>query len=177
MRHYWTLAIRSCTLHNVRDPRLVIVEQSDMSLTKRGVPKAKLIKELYRDPKYKGGKCCVCRKRSRNCLHPVYPHMCGECLRTRVAIDDMPIAAREVMSQQARIDAEMLERYLASKQPKGVQSLNEPTAIARPSAPTLEKIQANAARFREHIAANPITDDMRRKINESAARFRNTLKK
>lgn len=72
-------------------------------------------------------------------MHPDYPHMCDQCLRTRVAIDDAPIATREVMSEQARRDAEMLERYLTSKQQTGVQTLNT------------NRIQQAAERFRNSL--------------------------
>lgn len=139
--------------------------------TKQGTPKAKMVKDLYRNPQYKGGKCSVCRKRMRDYMHAEYPHMCAHCLKTRVARHNAPIMAAESMARQMQTDQRLLAEYLTRKypstveQPKPVQTLNRPT------------IEDSAARFRAHAAANPITDEQRKRIAESAARFRATVGK
>lgn len=153
--------MQSCdTLPIVRDPRAIHARLSIMgNYTKAGRPKAKVIKSFYRDPKFKGGKCCVCRTRTRNYLHAEYPHMCDKCRDSRVARHDAPVMAPGAMSRQMQYDQSVLERYLAERQPFG--------NVSHGKAPDQKSVQSLNA---------PLSTPQQR-IAESAARFRQTVKK
>lgn len=162
--------------------------------TPSGILKAKH-NPAYRDPKFFGGLCCVCRKRQRNYRHEHYPHMCDKCRESRIFTKDLPFTHPEVasnirdydlkvhgptptdlpISQEVR-DALMREGYLRGKQQESIQSLNAPrTAPITDAQRARKRIEQVAALFRR--TREPITDEMRAKINASAERFRNTLKK
>lgn len=125
--------------------------------TPSGVLKAKH-NPAYRDPKFFGGLCCVCKKRQRNYRHEHYPHMCDQCRESRVFSKDLPFTHPEVqraireydlkvhgptpaglsISSEVR-DALMLEGYLRERKQSSVQTLNKPAST----------IAEAAARFRQ----------------------------
>lgn len=134
--------------------------------TSRGILKAKH-NPAYRDPKFFGGLCCVCKKRPREYTHAHYPHMCPRCRESRVFSKDLPFTQPEVARlireydlkvrhlptesipkpqtavEQAAYDKLIEQRHLLTKCPGGVQSLNMSTEEMR------RRIAESAARFRE----------------------------
>lgn len=112
----------------------------------------------FRDPKFFGGLCCVCKKRPREYKHEHYPHMCSKCRESRVFSKDLPFTHPEVQRaireydlkvhgptptglpiSQEVYDALALEKHRLEKQPERVQTLNTqlpapPTSIAESAA-------------------------------------------
>lgn len=128
--------------------------------TPQGVLKAKH-NPHYRDPKFFGGLCCVCKKRARNYRHEHYPHMCDKCRESRVFSRELPFTNPEV----ARAIKEYDYKVHGGSVPRVSVQVSQTRALSQSDREVIQTLN------------RPTELTLQQRIAESAARFRATVKK